>query len=300
MDKQLLVNALITADSKRARSMQTAIGVSSLGGCRRAVWHNIKGDKGTNPTTRLPAIMGTAIHHTIEQAFAGVPGYLIEERVEIEGYPPATIDFYDIEKAEVIDWKTITLKGAGFFVSQQKRWQVQTYAYLLSLKGHPVKTVTLVGIPRDGNENDIVIHSEPYDEAVALEALAWLEDVRTRTEAPAPERDAVSWCQKYCDLYGTHCNGLQKDLTGAVITDEQTEKAAQRYVEVNKQIKLLEAEKDAAKFALEGAVGVTMDGIKISWSQVDGRATPDLDAIRNQLGVVPMKTGAPSIRLNVR
>ena len=300
MDAKTLTTALIKQDDSRARSMQTAIGVSSLGGCRRQVWHMAKGDKGTNPTYRLAAILGTAIHATIETAITG-KGILIEHRVEIEGLPPATIDYFNTKTGEVVDWKTITKRNADYFVSKQKRWQVQTYGYLLTKAGFEVKNVTLVGIPRDGNEDDIIVHTEPYDETIALQALTWLEDVQNATEPPAPERDPATFCAKYCAFFGNLCNGIPKDTTGAAITDDAATDAAKRYLELNAQLKQLEAEKDAAKAALEGQTGITIDGIKVSWSEIAGRQTPDLDAIKTLIGDdVPMKQGMPSLRLNIK
>ena len=299
MDKNRLVEALYAADAARPRSKQVAIGVSALGGCRRQVWHKLNGDTETNATKRLAAIMGTAIHASIEQAFAGAKDVLIEHRVEIDGLPPATIDFYDVAAGEVVDWKTIKLSGVNWFVSKQKQWQVQVYGYLMAKSGFEVKTVTLVGIPRDGDEGDIVIHSEPYDENIALEALAWLKDVEALTEAPAPERDA-GFCKNYCGFYGSVCAGIPKDLSGELITDARATDSAKRYIEINGLISQLESEKDGLKEALTGVTGVTMDGIKVSWSEVRGRETVDLDQVKAMLPIVPMKTGAPTMRLSVK
>lgn len=300
MDKQTLISKLIAVDSGRARSKQTAIGVSQLGGCRRQVWHKLKGDEGTNPTLRLSSIMGTAIHAAIEQAFEN-SGALIEHRIEAaDGLPPATIDYY--KDGEVVDWKTIKLSGVDYFITKQKRWQVQTYGYLMAKAGFDVHTVTLVGIPRDGTENDIVIHSEPYDESIALAAFEWLEEIKASSEAPAPERDPISFCRNYCEFYGSLCKGIPADLSGAAITDDGAIAAAKEYKEALADEKALKARKDAAKAALEGFAGITMDGIKVSWSQIAGRSTPDTDAIQKLLGAepMPMKTGDPSIRLAVK
>jgi hypothetical protein len=300
MDKNKLIKALIQADNDRDRSKQTAIGVSQLGGCRRQVWHKLQGDVGTNPTLRLASIMGTAIHAQIEKVMAS-PNVMLETRIELEGYPPATIDYFDKETGEVVDWKTITLKSVPYFVSKQKRWQIQVYAFLLAKSGYEVKTVSLVGIPRDGNENDIVIHTEPYDETIALEALQWLEDVKSLTSAPAPERDAVSFCQRYCEFYGSLCGGVGKDFSGEPIIDEVADIAAREYLTILQNEKELQARKDAAKAALEGFSGVTFDGVKVSWSETKGRETPDIEAIEKLLGhSVPVKVGAPSIRLTVK
>jgi uncharacterized protein YjbJ (UPF0337 family) len=233
---------------------------------------------------------------------------LIEHRVEIDGLPPATIDYFDTATGEVVDWKTIKMSGRDYFVSQQKRWQVQVYGYLLEKAGFEVKTVTLVGIPRDGTEDDIIVYSEPYDAAVAEDALAWLEDVVSRQDPPAPERDAVSFCQKYCNFYGSLCSGIPKDTTGEAITDDDATRAAKDYKLVSEQIKELESVKDNLKSALEGVSGITIDGIKVSWSEIAGRKTPDNTEILKLLQThfdeglseLPSKTGAPSLRLTVK
>jgi hypothetical protein len=94
-------------------------------------------------------MLGTAIHTLIEDTLPNSVFGLYEHRVELEGYPPATIDFYDPGSKAVWDWKTITLKNVPYFQSQQKKWQVMVYAYLLTLEGHEVETVNLLGIPRE-------------------------------------------------------------------------------------------------------------------------------------------------------
>ena len=296
MNKQELIDALIKADNSRDRSKQKAIGVSSLGDCRRKVWHMAQGHTGNNPTLRLPAILGTAIHAQIEQVI-GSEGALIEHRVELEGYPPATIDYF--KDGEVVDWKTITLKNIPYFVSKQKIWQVQTYGYLLHLSGVEVHTVTLVGIPRDGTENDIVVHSEPFNPAIGQEALEWLGRVEAATEAPEPEREG-KFCESYCPFYKDKCHGIPKDYSGEAISDDVKAQAAKDYVELSAKIKELEALQGAAKAELEGVSGVTFDGITVKWSEVRGRETVDVDQAKALFGSLPMKQGSPSYRLSVK
>ena len=298
MNKELLVSALIKADNARSRSQQTAIGVSQLGGCSRQVYFKLNGAPGTNKGLRLASIMGTAIHSAIELALAD-SGAMLETRVEVDGLPPATIDYYDPATKTVVDWKTIKLSGVPYFLSKQKRWQIQTYAYLLTLKGYEVDTVKLIGIPRDGTENDIIEHSEPYDEAVALEALAWLENIKAMPFAPAPEMSG-KFCSDYCPFYGELCGGIPKDLAGEVITDEVKARAASDYVNLGAEIKRLEVLQSAAKAELDGVNGVTFDGITVKWSEVAGRKSPDLDALKAQGIEVPMREGNPTIRLTVK
>ena len=108
------------------------------------------------------------------------------------------------------------------------------------------------------------------------------------------------FCQSYCPFFGELCGGIPKDLSGEPIADALATQAAADYIALSEQIKELEKLKDAAKSQLEGVEGITFDGIKISWSSLKGRETPDTAEIEKLLGFVPMKTGAASMRLNVK
>lgn len=205
MNKDILVKALISADDSRSRSQQTAIGVSQLGGCRRQVWFQLNNQPKTNAGLRLASIMGTSIHTAIEASLTD-SGMLLEHRVEIDGYPPATIDCFDPATGTVTDFKTTTKKNLRYFPKQQQKWQVSVYGYLMALSGYEVNTVKLIAIPRDGTEQDIVEWSEPYDPAVAEEALAWLKDVESMPFEPQPEMSG-KFCSDYCNYYGSACRG---------------------------------------------------------------------------------------------
>ena len=188
--KDLLVKALHDKENNRPRSTQVQIGPSELGGCRRKVWYRLNNQPETNDAElKLAAIMGTAIHSAIESALAGNNSILLESTVEYNGMK-AHVDAFLPDTGDVIDWKTVKAKNLSYFPSQQQRWQVQVYGYLIEKSGvGKPKTVNLVAIPRDGDERDIKVHSEPYDEKVALEALDWLAAIKDSAEAPAPERD---------------------------------------------------------------------------------------------------------------
>jgi len=185
--------------TKTARDVQKAVGPSEIGGCRRKVWHRLEGTPVTNPgTLRLASSLGTAIHSWIEGILEGDPRFLLETRVERDGIR-GHIDCYDLERNEVIDWKTIKMSGIPFFPDKQKRWQVQIYGWLMSSL-RPVESVCLVGIPRDGTDREIVTHTEPYDERIAREALDWLEEIRKMPDAPRPEK-RKGFCRDYCPYY---------------------------------------------------------------------------------------------------
>jgi len=167
--KDLLIKALHEKENSRGRSTQVQIGPSELGGCRRKVWYRLNGQPETNDNElKLAAIMGTAIHAAIENALADNKDVLLEQTVEYDGMK-AHVDCFIPGTGDVVDWKTVKNKNLNYFPSKQQRWQVQVYGYLIQKSGlGKVQTVNLVAIPRDGDERDVVVHSEPYDEVLQV------------------------------------------------------------------------------------------------------------------------------------
>jgi len=308
--KELLLHVLHAQDASRDRSLQTEVGPSEIGGCRRKVWYRLNAQPHTNDNqSKLAAIMGTAIHAAIEDAIGAIDPegkeYLVETEVAF-GDMKAHVDLFVPSTGAVIDWKTSKVKNMSYFPSNQQRWQVQIYGYLLSKNGYEVKTVNLVAIARDGNEKDVKVHTEPYDEVMALAALAWLENVKASKELPAPEKDA-SFCKDYCQYYDATeqmgCGGLKKErivLSEVVIEDEEIDKHALHYLQLDSKIKELEKERDSYKASLEGATGTTASGIEISWTTVKGRETVDAKEVEKLLGFVPKVVGNESLRLNIK
>ncbi len=166
--------------------------------------------------------------------------------------------------------------------------------------------MSLVAIARDGDERDVKVHTEDYNESIALEALGWLAAVKEAKEAPAPERDA-SYCQFYCKFYDATgemgCVGLKKERTSVnevIIADEDIDKNALLYLQLAAQIKELEKEQDSLKASFEGLLGTTNSGIEVSWTTVKGRETVDSTEVEKLLGFVPKKVGAESQRLSIK
>ena len=308
--KELLLHVLHAQDASRDRSMQTEVGPSELGGCKRKVWYRLNAQPHTNENqSKLAAIMGTAIHAAIEEAIGAIDPdgkeYLVETEVAY-GDMKAHVDLFVPSTGAVIDWKTSKVKNLSYFPSKQQRWQVQVYGYLLAKNGYDVKTVNLVAIARDGAEKDVKVHSEPYDESVAQEALNWLAAVKASTTLPEPEKDA-SFCKDYCQYYDASeqmgCGGLKKErivLSEVVIEDEEVDKHALHYLQLDSKIKELEKERDSYKASLEGATGTTASGIEISWTTVKGRETVDAKEVEKLLGFVPKIVGNESVRLNIK
>jgi CRISPR/Cas system-associated exonuclease Cas4 (RecB family) len=308
--KELLLTVLHAKDATRDRSQQTQVGPSEIGGCRRKVWYRLNAQPHTNDNqSKLAAIMGTAIHAAIEDAIHHLDpegkDYLVETEVA-HGDMKAHVDLFIPGIGAVIDWKTSKIKNLSYFPSKQQRWQVQVYGYLLSKNGYKVETVNLVAIARDGAEKDVKVHTEPYDEAIATEALQWLADVKSMTTLPEPEKDS-SFCKDYCQYYDSTgemgCTGLKKEhivLSEIEIEDESIDRNALLYLQLDKQIKELDKQRDSLKESFLGTTGVTHSGIEISWSTVKGRETVDVEAVEKLVGSVPKKFGPESIRLNIK
>ena len=194
----------IFSDKDSARSTQKAIGPSEIGGCRRRLWHRIQGTPTTNnDTLTLAAWMGTAIHERIERRLRHEDPfgkrYMVETEVEHDGLL-GHVDVYDKEDREIIDWKTTTKKNLSRFPTASQRSQVHLYGYLMTQNGYPVDSVTLVALARDGNELDVVRHTEPYDERYALDALERWKQVLALELPPEPEEN-VRFCRDYCQFY---------------------------------------------------------------------------------------------------
>ena len=309
--KDLLLTVLHEKDANKSRSKQTQVGPSEIGGCKRKVWYRLNEQPETNfELKKLAAIMGTAIHAEIEKSIEAIDPegekYWVETEVEYDGIK-AHIDLFIPETGSVVDWKTVKLKNLSYFPSKQQRWQVQVYGYLLEKSGKAkVKDVNLVAIARDGDEDNVRIHTEPYDESIAIEAMTWLANVKASTTLPAPEKD-VSFCKDYCQYYDVTeqmgCGGLKKErivLSEVVIEDEEVDKHALHYLQLDSKIKELEKERDSFKASLEGATGTTRSGIEISWTTVKGRETVDAKEVEKLLGFVPKVVGNESTRLNIK
>jgi hypothetical protein len=309
--KELLLQVLRDKDAGRARSKQTQVGPSELGGCRRKVWYRLNDQPETNDNElKLSAIMGTAIHAEIEKAItiADPKGekYWVETSVEYNGMK-AHIDLYIPETGDVIDWKTVKVKNLSYFPSLQQRWQVQVYGYLLdkSGKGSP-RTVNLVAIARDGDERDVRVHSEPYDPKLAEDALNWLSAIQESADAPGPERDQ-NYCKFYCKYFDESgemgCTGLKKERIkedDIFIDNPEVDTSALKYLQLDAKIKELTNERESLKAALEGFTGNTNSGVSILWSTVSGRETVDTEEVEKLLGFVPKKQGQESTRLSVK
>lgn len=216
--KQAIADAILN----HPRSQQSEIGPSEVGiSCDRRIGYKLLGHPEPQKVN-WKATVGTAIHAWLETVFdgynldhaefAGEERYLIENRVSAGPVPflgyelEGSCDLYDRVTGIVIDHKTISpsqlKKYRSQGPSQQYRAQAHIYGYAWRRAGFAVTAVAIAFLPRNGELTEAYIWSEPYDEQVALDAMARLAGIAqvTRTLgaiAPTylPTSDAYCpWC----------------------------------------------------------------------------------------------------------
>ena len=155
--RSFLIRSLRNAHNARERTQQVELGPSSIGDCRRRVWHLLQGTPETNPDTDILATtLGTFIHEGIARVLADEDSPFEESKLfELEREThfkdmPGHINFFHKGFLTVVDWKTSTKKNLKNFPSQQNIWQIQNYGLMKTCEGVQVKKVALVIIPRDG------------------------------------------------------------------------------------------------------------------------------------------------------
>lgn len=186
------------------RNLQRAIGPSEVGGpCARQIGYKQLGADVVNTAEHnWKAGVGTAVHAMLERVLDGynlmfadsVGGqerFLVEHKVNVGQIGGVDIwgsdDVYDRVTATVVDWKTTTPEKLRDYRANgpgpQYRAQAHLYGRGLTAQGYPVDTVMLVFLLRNGRLRDSYVWHEPYDEQVALDALARAEAIDTVVKA---------------------------------------------------------------------------------------------------------------------
>lgn len=276
---------LLAWDRTRARSQQTEIGMSEIGGCRRRVGYRLAGTPPSNSGSSVQAVMGTAVHSAVEQVFREMQARgeipaddLIEHEVRFAGIL-GHLDRYDSVLYRVHDTKTTTQRWLDHIVlhgpDKPHLWQINLYAAALIQSGHKVREVVIDYLARDtGNDHQVV---RPFDPQQVREALAWLDSVRA-VEVDMLNRDYApdtAFCQ--------HCP-FRQPCWGNAVPDRDERSVL--YVE----------RPDAARWARQLLQGrkLIADG-----KELESEAKGALDAIRpNTTGKSdPVDVGLPDVNL---
>lgn len=231
-------------EALRPRSLQVALGVSSLGHCASEAKFILQGTPATDAPTARQALFGTAAHELIGKARKTTdPHLLIETELSITLPSGAVVlghaDEIDPGEPSCTDWKTLADEGALALQrrtgsSQQQRWQRHLYAYgaiqagLLPRDGVIVRNVW---VDRSGRCPEPLVEQESFDMAAVHEADAWLEAVRYAAEhdEPTPQDKHHAWCQRFCEFFA-HCRG-GIGVGDLIVTDPAMAQAAALVVE---------------------------------------------------------------------
>ena len=211
------------------RSQQTRIGPSEIGvPCDRRLGYKLAGVPEVNDRgTPWKPYVGTAMHEQVGNVMArdevrritadpdGGSRHHVEERVSVGVVGGVEItgscDWFDEHRGEVWDWKFVTRNkiretyrpnGPG----EQYRIQGHLYGRGWQRAGYDVRTVGVIFFTRDGEFTDRHVWWEPYDERVAIDALARLESIATSLQHLGPDFTIPSLptAQAYCNFCPWH------------------------------------------------------------------------------------------------
>lgn len=197
---------LLTARSERDK--QHRVGPSGLGKCcDLCLAEDLLGIKrpGENDKTPIAPLLGTAFHLLCEKRSRDLEReaeVLVEQPVhvgDVGGYGPikGTLDRFDVEAGEVMDWKLVSLKKRDVFMRLYRKSQrdgfdaiiedygaAQILQYYIQLclygkgmedQGYDVNSVTLLLLPRDATihvvESELTALRMPFDRDLAIYAL---------------------------------------------------------------------------------------------------------------------------------
>lgn len=202
------LKALILAHIDRhPRSQQIEIGPSEVGTeCGRKLAYKLAGVRAVNdPGAPWFPTIGTAVHTWLEEALHADNTEQRENRYwtetvvrvgDINGRPViGHCDVYDRETGTVVDWKIVGTKQLTKYKSKgpgrQYRAQAHLYGRGFQTLGLPVESVGIYFLPRADQFEKGYFWSEPYDEQIAIDALARAEAIVTLIDAAGVEALAL-------------------------------------------------------------------------------------------------------------
>lgn len=189
--KDDLIAMVIEAEAEHDRTVQTELGPSELGNpCTYHLACRILGkpERLSDPWCRT---IGIATHAWLEEAAAK---YNIRHD-EVRWYPERKVfpdsellpvggssDLYDTKHRAVVDHKVVGRPQQAKYRNNGPGWQYRRQAHLYGLgyamAGTPVDTVAIAFWLRGGRLPDLYVWAEPYDPAVAEEALSRYRTLR--------------------------------------------------------------------------------------------------------------------------
>jgi hypothetical protein len=319
-DEYTTAQLLLEWDQRRARSKQTELGMSELGGCQRRAGYRLAGTEPTNQGGSVQAVMGTAVHAAVEQVFqemqaAGlIPADdLVEYEVRFAGVL-GHLDRYESRTRRIRDTKTtsdrwlqhIKIEGA----SLQHIWQTHLYAAAVMQTGRKVTEIVIDYLARDtGADFQVIL---PFETRHVRDALAWLENVRALpvdmlNRDYSPESSFCGHCPFFDTCWDGHVSN--RDLRSVLLVeDADAVKWATQLDEARRAVKAAKELEDEARGALDALrpneVGKSdpVDvgyGKNLQWtiSQTERLDTNAVKAEYRKVGAQPPTKVSPTTKL---
>lgn len=240
-DAQLLSDIkemIVKAESERPRSLQRVPGPSEVGHpCLRHLAFTVNRARSEVPAARgyninsdpMPAIVGTAVHASLETAALaankrlGRVRWVTEQRVVVRPQSAdkdelaGTCDLYDFDTSSTLDWKVPGATAYAKYVkngpSEQYRGQAHLYGQGYINLGFKVEQVGIVFISRTGTLRQIHIWREPFDPALVQDILGKLDAVETVLDENGQDGLSIvpitpgDYCN-YCNWFSVNPHGL--------------------------------------------------------------------------------------------
>ncbi|HEY3924765.1 MAG TPA: hypothetical protein VGL75_09390 [Acidothermaceae bacterium] len=302
------VKTLQDNDAATERSLQTAIGWSSLADCEAAIGYQLEDAWASDDSDRWPMIRGTALHEFLLPILAKLSDELVGIEVPtVYGGIPGHADL--VETHRVIDLKTTKMANLTAWQRDETAmaWhQVNGYCAGLIDAGlvHEPATVAILAVPVDGKFPDWQLFERPFDRAVADGALMRLADIQARKTAGEQLRRErpYAWCQAVCDFFTLCRDGAPAE--NEVITDAELVAAIDAYGTAGEIKSAADKEQRTLAPLIRGLRG-TAKGWRISMTNPSGtKSVLDEDQVRadyaaNQLSVptVDVPSSSPSLRV---
>lgn len=197
-----LKHIIATAIDAHPRSQQKRLGPSEIGDpcARRLAYKLTDTPQARKLSTPWRPTVGTAVHSWLEEAFAqwnqdnhednGASRFLLETRIDAGDMAGGTLagssDIYDRVTATAMDWKIIGPSAhkrlradinAGRGPRREYQVQLHTYGLGYIRRGLPVDRVMLIALPAAGELDDALMWSAPYDESIAVAAMARIDRI---------------------------------------------------------------------------------------------------------------------------
>lgn len=298
---------LVDWDRRRKRSRQTKLGPSSVGECRRRAAYIIARQPYDNWGDPLKAIMGTLLHRESLKACRTAHGGAIEVKLENERirgsadwlrWDPLGLPILDDLKTKGKDvWDDVLRRN----LTRPNLFQIHLYGDMLrrgeiadderQIPREPVDVVEVEIIYLCRDDGRTASRRVPFEQDIADEAWAWLDEVEKRVEVdgvglvprdhPGPESSVI--CRN-CPFLRA-CWGEQDD-SGQRPPLPLGEEELREWVEEYEAARVVEAEaakrKKLARGHLDGQEPQEWsDGWKLGWTggNVSVVEEPDVDAL---------------------